>query len=117
MLIQKIKIDIGIDGIRHMWLTGFTSLLIIGMSIRMIPGMTSTKKLKHRDRVIWLVRIINFSILFRTIYLVIPESILLSKPSIGIIALRLFGLSGILFMFGLLVFYYLMAPILNNNLD
>ena len=117
MLIQKIQIDIGIDGIRHMWLTGFTSLLIIGMSIRMIPGMTDTMKLKHPDRVIWLVRIINFSILFRTIYLVIPESILLSIPSIGIIALRLFGLSGILFMFGLLVFYYLMAPILNNNLD
>jgi len=111
-LIQKIQIDIGVDGIRHIWFSGFTSLLIMGMAIRMIPGMTGTRKLKHPSRVIWLVGIVNLSVLCRTIYLVIPESILLSIPSIGIIALRLFGLSGILFMFGLLIFYYLMDSIL-----
>jgi len=113
-ILVTIPIGIGIDGIRHMWLAGFVSLLIMGMAIRMIPGMVKSKQLVNSRKVAWLAIIMNTSVLFRTSYLVIPESILNIFPNGSIIALRIFGLSGLFFLIGLIIFYYSMKPILTN---
>ena len=106
---------IGIDGIRHLWLAGFVSLLIMGMALRMIPGMTGAMKLEKPNRVAILSIIMNLSVIFRTMSIVLPESILYSVPNGGLIATRMFGLSGFLFLFGLGIFYYLMKPVLKIN--
>jgi len=114
-LITRIQIGINIDGIRHMWLAGFTSLLIMGMAVRMIPGMTGAMKRMRPNRVLYLAMIINISVLFRTFSLVLPEQILNIFPNGGIIATRMFGLSGLLFLIGLGVFYYIMKPVLKEG--
>lgn len=111
-LMFKIQMGIGIDGVRHLWLAGFVSLLIMGMAVRMIPGMTGVLKLKHPNRVAWLAIIVNISVFCRTLSIAIPESILNIIPNGTVLALRLFGLSGILFLISLWIFYYLMKPIL-----
>jgi hypothetical protein len=114
-LMFKIQMGIGIDGIRHLWLAGFVSLLIMGMALRMIPGMTGAMKLEKPNRVAILSIIMNLSVIFRTMSIVLPESILYSVPNGGLIATRMFGLSGFLFLFGLGIFYYLMKPVLKIN--
>ncbi|MBT3478313.1 MAG: hypothetical protein HOA15_03665 [Candidatus Marinimicrobia bacterium] len=111
-LITKIQMGINIDGIRHMWLAGFTSLLIMGMAVRMIPGMTGAMKLTHPNRVVYLSIIINISVLFRVLSAIIPEQALILLPFNGTIATRMFGLSGLIFLFGLGIFYYIMKPVL-----
>ncbi len=112
-LLLKIQLGIGIDGVRHLWLAGFVSLLIVGMAVRMIPGMTGALKLTHPKRVTWLAVILNMSVLFRTLSIALPESMLMIIPNGPIIAVRLFGLSGVLFLIGLWIFYYIMKPVLN----
>ncbi|MBT7556807.1 hypothetical protein HN615_07765 [Candidatus Woesearchaeota archaeon] len=111
-LITKIQMGIGIDGVRHMWLAGFVSLLIMGMAVRMIPGMTGAMKLQKPSRVAFLAIIMNLSVLFRTISIVFPELVLNSVPYGGIIATRMFGASGMLFLTGLVVFYTILKPVL-----
>jgi hypothetical protein len=54
----------------------------------------------------------NFSVFFRVLFLIIPRSILNIFPSGGTIAMHLFGTSGIFFLFGLAIFYYLLKPAL-----
>jgi hypothetical protein len=116
-LITKVQMGIGLDGIRHIWLAGFVSLLIMGMALRMIPGMTGAMKLEKPNRVAYLAIVMNLSVIFRTISIVLPESFLNSVPNGGIIAIRMFGLSGFLFLLGLGIFYYLMKPVLKFNLS
>ncbi len=115
-LLTWIHTGISMDGIRHIWLAGFTSMLIMGMAVRMIPGMTGVMKLQHPNRVASLAIIINVSVLFRALPLVIPESILNIIPNGSILMTRLFGLSGILFMIGLWFFYTIMKPVLKGTL-
>lgn len=114
-LLFKIQMGIGIDGVRHLWLAGFVSLLIMGMAVRMIPGMTGVMKLKHPNRVAWLAIVMNVSVLFRTLSIALPESMLNIIPNGSVMALRLFGFSGILFLIGLWIFYYIMKPVLAHT--
>lgn len=108
----KIQLGVGIDGVRHMYLAGFISLLIMGMAVRMIPGMTGAMRLNHPKRVAWLAILINGSVLFRTLSIVLPESFLNILPNGSVFSTRLFGVSGILFMIGLWVFYSIIKPVL-----
>ena len=114
-LFFKIQMGIGIDGVRHMWLAGFVSLLIMGMAVRMIPGMTGAVKLKHPNRVVWIAVIMNMSVLCRTLSIALPEPMLNIIPNGSVVALRLFGFSGILFLIGLWIFYYIMKPVLAHT--
>lgn len=114
-LLFKIQMVIGIDGVRHLWLAGFVSLLIMGMAVRMIPGMTGALQLKHPNRVTWVAIIMNVSVLCRTLYITLPESMLNIVPNGSVVALRLFGISGILFLIGLWIFYYIMKPVLTHT--
>ncbi len=113
-LLFWIQTGISTDGIRHMWLAGFTSLLIMGMAVRMIPGMTGAMKLQHPNRVAILAIVVNMAVLFRALTLVLPESWLNIIPNGSIITTQLFGLSGILFMIGLWIFYTIMKPVLKE---
>jgi len=82
------------------------------MAVRMIPGMTGAMKLTHPNRVVYLSIIINISVLFRVLSAIIPEQALILLPFNGTIATRMFGLSGLIFLFGLGIFYYIMKPVL-----
>jgi len=111
----EIPTDIRLDGIRHMWLAGFVSLLIMGLGLRMVPPMTGIRREINPRKIFWLTVIMNISVLFRTLYLIVPRYILSIIPNGGGIAMQLFGLSGIFFLFGLAIFYYLLKPMLKAN--
>lgn len=111
-LIFNIPFDIREDGIRHLWLAGFTSLLIVGLGIKMVPPMTGNKIALNQKVILSLMLIMNFSVFSRVLFLIIPRSILNIFPSGGTIAMHLFGTSGIFFLFGLVIFYYLLKPAL-----
>ncbi len=86
----------------------------MGMAVRMIPGMTGAMKLQHPNRVAILAIVVNMAVLFRALTLVLPESWLNIIPNGSIITTQLFGLSGILFMIGLWIFYTIMKPVLKE---
>ncbi len=108
----NMKVEISLDGIRHIILAGFTSLLIMGMAVRMVPGLLGKKGIEHPNRVPYLAALVNIAVICRTLLLILPESFYSSFPHMGIILLRMYGVSGILFLSGLGLFYYMMKPVL-----
>jgi len=105
------------DGVRHIILLGFISLLIMGMAVRMIPGMMGIRRLTRPKWVIPLSIIVNISVIFRVFTLVLPANLISGLPGGSSIYNRIFGLSGLMFLIGLMIFYYIMVPVLNYRKD
>ncbi len=86
------------DAVRHTYLLGFISMLILGMSVRMIPGFIKKKEVAHRslvDATFWLG---NAAVVGRVLPLLLPASVLSVVPGSVWLVQRAFGVSGILGM-------------------
>lgn len=84
------------DAIRHVYLVGFISLLILGMAPRMIPGFMHKRALAFPrlvDGMFWLA---NSAAVCRVLPLIIPVSIAEHVPSVEHVSMVVFGLSGAL---------------------
>jgi len=90
------------DAARHLYLLGFITHLILGMSVRMIPGFIGKKKVasaKLVDATFWLG---NMATVFRVAPLVLPLALFEVMPSLVQLAQATFALSGILGLFAIL---------------
>ena len=82
--------------IRHMYLLGFITLLVFGVSVRMLPGFLKKKAVASPSLVeptIWLG---NAAAVFRVLPFILPPMLLDFAPAIGRIARVAFGLSGMI---------------------
>ena len=94
--IVRFPLAISSDVIRHIYLLGFISNLIMGMAVRMVPGLLKKRRVasaKLVDGTFWL---INIAVVGRVVPLLLPLALFNVPETIDITAQAAFGLSGIL---------------------
>ena len=82
--------------IRHIYLLGFITNLIMGMAVRMVPGFLKKRRIastKLIDGTFWL---INIAVIGRVLPLLLPLTLSDVPEGIDTIVQAAFGLSGIL---------------------
>jgi uncharacterized protein involved in response to NO len=85
----------GASVIRHMYLLGFITLLILGVSVRMLPGFLKKKAVASPALVEATVWLGNAAAVFRVVPFILPPVLLELLPAAGRIARVAFGLSGL----------------------
>lgn len=86
----------GLDAVRHMYLLGFISLLIFGVSVRMLPGFLKRKAVASPalvEATFWLG---NIAATFRALPLILPSTFLEWTPAGNRLVHEGFGLSGLI---------------------
>jgi uncharacterized protein involved in response to NO len=93
--ILRWEMAVSTDAIRHSYLLGFITLLILGMAPRMIPGFIQKKlaSTKLVEATFWLG---NAAVICRIMPLLLPEILLEKIPSIVLLSQGMFALSGML---------------------
>jgi hypothetical protein len=88
------EIAVSTDAIRHGYLLGFITLLILGMAPRMIPGFIRKKlaSTKLVEATLWLG---NAAVICRIVPLLLPEVWLEKIPFLVLLSQWMFALSGI----------------------
>ena len=114
-LLMDIPTELSKDGIRHAILLGFTTPLIMGMALRMIPGMTGALRLKHPYLVSWIAILVNIAAFTRVFPMILPSFILENTPKGYENIMFLFGISGIVGVLAIWLFYFAMRPVLKGN--
>lgn len=92
----KHPIVISTDVVRHVYLLGFITHLIFGVSVRMIPGFVNQKRIAHPKLVgatFWLG---NAAVVCRILPLIFPQVVLEAIPASLIIIKTAFAFSGAL---------------------
>jgi len=87
---------LGMDAVHHMYLVGFITLLMFGVSIRMLPGFLHQKAVASPalvEATLWLGNTATF---FRVLPLVLPVALRESIPALGALIQGAFGLSGLI---------------------
>ncbi|GIV04210.1 MAG: hypothetical protein KatS3mg015_3040 [Fimbriimonadales bacterium] len=87
------------DAVRHLYLLGFVTHLILGMSVRMIPGFVQKRRVASPalvDATFWLG---NAALVCRVMPLLLPAWMVLAVPGLADTLGATFGVSGILGMF------------------
>ncbi|GIW52361.1 MAG: hypothetical protein KatS3mg081_1716 [Gemmatimonadales bacterium] len=87
------------DAVRHLYLLGFVTHLILGMSVRMIPGFVQKRRVASPalvDATFWLG---NAALICRVVPLLLPAWLGLPVPGVAGALGAMFGVSGILGMF------------------
>jgi hypothetical protein len=87
---------IALSVIRHMYLLGFITLLIFGVSVRMLPGFLKKKAVASPSLVEPTSWLGNAAVLFRILPLILPSTLLASIPGAVSIVRAAFGLSGVI---------------------
>ncbi|MCI0699394.1 hypothetical protein L0337_46255 [candidate division KSB1 bacterium] len=92
--ILRWEMAVSTDAIRHSYLLGFITLLILGMAPRMIPGFIQKKlaSTKLVGATFWLG---NAAVICRIVPLLLPEVLLEKMPSLVLLSQWMFALSGI----------------------
>jgi hypothetical protein len=86
---------VGEDAVRHMYLVGFITLLIFGVSVRMLPGFLKKKAVASPALVAATFWLGNIAALFRVLPLILPPALLEWAPAAGRLVHAAFGLSGL----------------------
>ncbi len=92
--ILRWEMAVSTDAIRHSYLLGFITLLILGMAPRMIPGFIQKKlaSTKLVEATFWLG---NAAVICRIVPLLLPAGWLEKIPSLVLLSQWMFALSGI----------------------
>ncbi len=91
------------DAIRHLYLLGLVTQLILGMAPRMIPGFLKKKRIAFPRLVIVTFWLVNLAVLCRVLPLLLPAPWLAALPTAAQIASSLFGISGVVAMAAIIV--------------
>ena len=94
--IFQLPLAIGTDVIRHIYLLGFITNLIMGMTVRMVPGLLKRRRVtstKLIDGTLWLT---NIAAVGRVVPLLLPLVLVDVSETIDLIAQAAFGVSGML---------------------
>jgi hypothetical protein len=87
---------VGADAVRHMYFVGFITLLIFGVSVRMLPGFLKKKRVASTalvEATFWLG---NSAAVCRVLPLILPSALLEVVPASAILAQSAFAFSGII---------------------
>lgn len=87
---------IGVDAVRHVYLLGFITHLIFGVSIRLVPGLLKVKRVASPrlvDATLWLGGV---AVVCRVVPLIVPAGIFEVLPSSVLLAQSAFALSGVI---------------------
>lgn len=95
-LLTNVPPPFGHDPLRHMFLLGFITLLIIGMAQRMVPGFMKTKGVLYPRIVIWTWFFGNLAVLGRVAPVLIPQSWFSTLPIGNQWCMYWYGSSGLL---------------------
>ncbi len=103
ILLLGLSVHYGVDPVRHSFLAGFISLLIIGMAQRMLPGFMHKSRIANPKIVLLTFIFGNIAVFFRVIPMLIP--LYLSGPLqiLTQFMLYLFGISGFIAIFSLIL--------------
>ena len=85
----------GSDAVRHIYLLGFATNLIFGMSVRMIPGFMGKKKIASHVLVDATFYLVNLAAICRIIPLILPVSFFWAYPLGVEVAKTAFAFSGV----------------------
>lgn len=96
-------VPISSDALRHIYLLGFITSLIFGVSVSLIPGFIRRKQIAKPGWVAMTFWLINIAAICRILPLILPPALLSNTPFSGQIAFGFFGISGILGMAALVV--------------
>ena len=97
--IFQLPLAISSDVIRHLYLLGFITNVIMGIAVRMVPGFLRKRRIastKLIDGTFWLT---NISVVGRVVPLLVPLVLFDVSEAIDTIAQAVFGVSGILGLF------------------
>ncbi len=92
----QISVPVSSDAVRHLYLLGFITQLILGMAPRMIPGFLKQKQVARPKLVNVTFWLINLALVGRVFPLIIPPAILQAIPGMIVVSQIGFGLSGVL---------------------
>lgn len=84
------------DAVRHTYLVGFITVLILGVSVRLIPGLLKKKCVASPPLVEATFWLGNIAAMSRVLPLILPPALFDAVPSSVLIAQNLFAFSGIL---------------------
>ena len=90
------SVAVGPGVVQHMYLLGFITLLIFGVSVRMLPGFANRRAVAVPALVLPTLWLGNAAALFRVAPLILPAAVNELMPAVGKLAQRAFGLSGLL---------------------
>jgi uncharacterized protein involved in response to NO len=82
--------------IRHMYLLGFITLLIVGMAVRMLPGFLHKKRVMSPALVEATFWFGNVAVVSRVLLPLLPAAILQTLPGVALVARSAFAVSGLL---------------------
>ncbi|MFQ5639100.1 MAG: hypothetical protein ACE5IR_14045 [bacterium] len=88
-------VPISSDAIRHTYLLGFVTQLILGMAVRMIPGFLRKKRVAVPELVEVTFWLANVAAVSRVVPLILPLALYELLPGIEIITQSFLGFSGI----------------------
>ena len=94
--IFQLPLPISTDMIRHIYLLGFITNLIMGIAVRMVPGFLKRRRVastKLIDGTFWLT---NIAVIGRVVPLFLPLVLYDVSETVDTVAQAAFGLSGIL---------------------
>lgn len=84
------------DALRHLYLAGFGTLLLLGMAPRMIPGFLHRRGVKFPGLVDLSFYLGSAAVLFRVVPVALPQGLLEEFSWLSIAAAHAFGISGVL---------------------
>lgn len=89
------RATISSDAVRHAYLLGFITNLILGMAVRMIPGFIQKKETARPNLVAATFWLANAAAVMRILPLLLPPDLAELAPTAVVVALRAFSLSGV----------------------
>lgn len=95
-VLLKFSTPPGSDVVRHLYLVGFISQLILGMAVRMIPGFIGQSRIASAKLVEASFWLINIAAVCRVLPLVVPAVWLENYPGVAGLSQVAFAISGIL---------------------
>jgi uncharacterized protein involved in response to NO len=109
------RLSYGHDPVRHTFLLGFITLLIMGMAQRMLPGFLHKKGIAYSWIVAALFWLVNVSVFSRVIPMLIPASLVSGFPAVAMGLLYAFGISGLLMITALLLMWVNLLKTFKNT--
>jgi len=105
ILLLGLSVHYGVDPVRHSFLAGFISLLILGMAQRMLPGFMHKSKIAS-TKIVFLTFIFgNIAVSFRVIPMLIPLYLSGPMQTLAQFMLYLFGISGFIAILSLILLF------------
>jgi heme/copper-type cytochrome/quinol oxidase subunit 1 len=94
-MVQGLPLAVGEGVVRHIYLLGFITQLICGVSVRTLPGFLGKRAVACPSLVAPMFWLVNAATVLRVVPLILPSAAKDLTPAVGQMARVGFGLSGV----------------------